>query len=83
MPPIARPHSERANDASALLAQRGGPDQLPAVLTSRDVIPLLGRTFFMESLQRQKLPGIQVVPGGVWRCARETFLEWLEELKYG
>jgi hypothetical protein len=80
MPPHARPRYERATTALHLIRDRGGPATLPTVLTSHDVIPLLGRTFFMESLQRQQLPGIQVVPGGVWRCGRETFLEWLEEV---
>lgn len=82
MPPLARPRAERATEALRLLAEQGGPAKLPAVLTSHDVIPLLGRTFFMESLQRQQLPGVQVVSYGVWRCARETFLEWLEELQH-
>jgi hypothetical protein len=82
MPPLARPRSERATTALRLIADQGGSTSLPTVLTSHDVIPLLGRTFFMESLQRQQLPGIQVVPYGVWRCARETFLEWLEELEH-
>ncbi len=82
MPPLARPCYERATTALQMITDLGGPASLPTVLTSQDVIPLLGRTFFMESLQRQQLPGIQVVPYGVWRCARETFLEWLEELQH-
>jgi hypothetical protein len=79
MPPTARPIREHTAHARARLQDLGGPDQLPDVLSSRDVIPLFGRNTFMELLQRKQLPGIQVVPAGVWRCLRATFVEWLEE----
>jgi hypothetical protein len=81
MPPIARPKALRAHEALGRLAGRGGAAQLPCVLTSRDAVPLLGRTWFMEMLQRGQLPGVQIVPGGVWRCDREAFLIWLKELR--
>jgi hypothetical protein len=79
MPPIPRSLSDRTIDACQRLARRGGSMQLPAVVASQDVIPLFGRSYFMELLRSGQLPGIQVVPGGVWRCQRETFLEWLGE----
>jgi hypothetical protein len=79
MPPRARPLREHTSDARDRLRSLGGPERLPDVLASRDVIPLFGRNTFMELLNRQQLPGIQVVPAGVWRCLRSTFVEWLEE----
>jgi hypothetical protein len=30
-------------------------------------------------LRNNRLPGVQVVTAGVWRCNRETFIEWLQE----
>jgi hypothetical protein len=56
---------------------------LPEVLASRDIIPLTGRAWFMTMLQCGRLPGIQVVPGGVWRCERETFLTWVASMNQG
>lgn len=56
--------------------------QLPAVLTSHDAIGLMGRTWFHESLRSNKLPGIQIVPQGVWRCDRDTFVDWLTEVSH-
>lgn len=79
MPPIGRTAAERAGDALAALAARGGPAALPAVLTSQDVKPLMGRTWFHEALRRGELPGVQVVAAGVWRCDRDTFVSWLQE----
>jgi hypothetical protein len=79
MPPTARPIQAHIAQARDRLHELGGPAQLPNVLASRDVIPLFGRNLFMELLQRKQLPGIQVVPAGVWRCLRTTFIEWLEE----
>lgn len=79
MPPIARTAQERAREA----LQRLNTDpscRLPEVLKSQDVMPFMGRTWFMELLERNALPGIQVVTGGVWRCDRETFMQWLKEM---
>lgn len=80
MPPIGRSAAERANDALKRLAERGGPESLPSVLTSYEVKPLMGRTWFHESLRRGELPGVQIVTCGVWRCCRDTFVEWLHEV---
>lgn len=82
MPPLPRPIADRAKEALSMLAHRGGAATLPKVLTSHDIIPLLGRDYVMELLRHQRLPGIQVVPAGVWRCDRDTFVEWLQELSY-
>ncbi len=59
---------------------RHEPAQLPPVLTSRDVVPLLGRAWFHELLARHALPGVQPAHCGVWRCDRETFVLWLREV---
>lgn len=83
MPPTARPAADRARSALARLDKRGGAEILPDVLTSRDATPLLGRSWFMDLLRRQQLPGVQIVPCGVWRCSRETFIHWLRGLRDG
>lgn len=80
MAPLARPAAERARAALDSLSRRGGPAALPPVLTSREAVALMGRSWFMDLLRRGRLPGIQVVPFGVWRCQRETFLSWIEEV---
>ena len=78
MPPIPRPFLVRTAEANQRLQSRGGAAALPSIISSHDIVPLFGRSYFMELLRNGHLPGIQVVPGGVWRCQRETFLEWLE-----
>lgn len=83
MPPVGRTLAERAREAWAALDARGGVGSLPAVLTSEDVKPLMGRTWFHEALRRCELPGVQVVAYGVWRCDRETFIHWLTEASNG
>lgn len=80
MAPTPIPRQQRAHQALVCAAERGGMQHFPAVLTSADVTPIMGRDWFMTQLHRQQLPGIQVVPKGVWRCDRETFFTWLEEL---
>ena len=80
MPPVPRSLAERARDAMRQLERQGGGATLPGVLCSSDIVPLFGRDFVMEMLRSQRLPGVQVVTAGVWRCSRETFLEWLQEL---
>ena len=78
MPPIPRPFAERAQIARQRLQSRGGSSMLPLVVSSQEIVPLFGRSYFMELLRSGQLPGIQVVPGGVWRCQRDTFVAWLE-----
>ena len=80
MAPIPIPTHQRAQQALIHATQHGGSHNFPAVLTSRDVTPIMGRDWFMTQLHKQQLPGIQVVPHGVWRCEREAFFNWLEEL---
>lgn len=80
MAPIPIPAHQRAQRALALVAQHGGFYSFPTVLCSCDVTPLMGRDWFMTQLHKQQLPGIQVVPRGVWRCERETFFKWLKEI---
>jgi hypothetical protein len=79
MPPVPRPLSERVQRALMLLERRGGLESLPSVLCSSDIVPLFDRDFVMEMLRNNRLPGVQVVVAGVWRCSRETFIEWLQE----
>ena len=80
MAPIPIPAYQRAQQALLFVAQCGGPCSFPTVLCSRDVTLLMGRDWFMTQLHKQQLPGIQVVPKGVWRCERETFFKWLKEI---
>lgn len=83
MPPRGRPPQERAAEALALLAQQGGAEGLPAVLTSRDVTPLMGRSWFSNALRLAALPGVRLVHGGMWRCDRDTFVQWLMDVRDG
>ncbi len=77
MAPRPRPASQRARDALGRLTPHA---QLPEILTSREVKPLMGRTWFHESLSADLLPGIQIIRCGVWRCHRDTFVAWLNQL---
>jgi hypothetical protein len=79
MPPVPRPLAARVQRALILLERQGGLESLPSVLCSSDIIPLFDRDFVMEMLRNNRLPGVQVVTAGVWRCNRETFIEWLQE----
>ena len=61
------------------LMQQGGGGTLPLVLHTSDVIDLFpNRHWFSRMLNTGMLPGDQVVAGGIWLCAREHFLIWLQ-----
>lgn len=83
MPPLPQTAQQRAQRAIARLEALGGGDALPAVLTSHDAIACMGRAWFHDLLRSGRLPGVQVVPQGVWRCDRDTFVEWLMEVSHG
>lgn len=83
MPPLPRTAQQRAQRAIARIDALGGGNALPVVLTSRDAIACMGRAWFHELLRSGRLPGVQVVPQGVWRCDRNTFIEWLTEVSDG
>lgn len=83
MPHPGRPPQERAKDALAALEKQGGTQTLPEVLISRDVRPLLGEGWFTDALRLGALPGVQFQRGGLWRCDRATFVEWLQEIANG
>jgi hypothetical protein len=76
----AYPIAVRARIALARLAELGGADLLPQVLTSREAHAVLGRAWFHTLLRRDALPGIQIVRNGVWRADRDTFVAWLWEM---
>lgn len=80
MPPLPQTTQQRAHRALERLAALGGGSALPRVLTSHEAIACLGRAWFHDLLRGGQLPGVQVVPRGVWRCDRETFVEWLKEV---
>lgn len=80
MAPLARTTQQRAK--VAIVRMNTAKTPLPAVLTSHDAIGLLGRCWFHQLLRLHRLPGVQVVPQGVWRCDRETFVNWLTEMSY-
>lgn len=80
MPMHAVSPQTHARRALQRLAERGGKDVLPYVLKSTDVIPIMGRTWFQTALHLDGLPGIQAVRYGAWRCERETFVNWLQEI---
>ncbi|HMO56338.1 MAG TPA: hypothetical protein PKA05_07995 [Roseiflexaceae bacterium] len=75
-----QPIAVRARAALAQIARHGGKERFPGVLTSQDVKPLIGVAWFHEALRAGRLPGVQIVVGGVWRCDRDTFVAWLEEV---
>ncbi len=83
MPRHGIPPQERAQAALTLINEGGGVSALPQVLGSREVRPLMGRTWFGDALRLGALPGVQLQRGGTWRCNRETFIEWLTEVAAG
>lgn len=83
MPPLPQTAQQRAQRAIARIEALGGGGALPAVLTSHDAIACMGRAWFHDLLRSGRLPGVQVVPQGVWRCDRDTFVEWLMEVSHG
>jgi hypothetical protein len=83
MPPRGRSPQARAQDVLRRIEENGGVNQLPDVLGSREVRPLMGVTWFGDALRLGVLPGVQIERGGVWRCNRETFIAWLQEVADG
>ncbi len=83
MPPLPRTAQQRARRAMERIEDLGGGNALPGVLTSHDAIACMGRAWFHDLLRCGRLPGVQVVPQGVWRCDRDTFVEWLMEVSHG
>lgn len=83
MPPLPHTVQQRARRAMERIEALGGGSALPGVLTSHDAIACMGRTWFHDMLRCGRLPGVQVVPQGVWRCDRDTFVEWLMEVSHG
>lgn len=80
MPRIRKTNQERALDALHELHAQGGVTALPDVLKSSDVKPLMTNGWFSDALRLGQMPGDQIQSGGVWRCARETFVRWLTDL---
>lgn len=80
MPVHGTPTWKRAQDALKKLQEQGGAASLPEVLKSADVIPFVGKGWFSDALRLDNVPGMRACPGGVWRCERGTFLEWLQRL---
>lgn len=74
---------KRAELALTAIAATGGRAALPEVLTNAEARALMGEQWFASALLTQTIAGIQVDhPGGVWRCDRDAFVTWLEELLY-
>jgi hypothetical protein len=80
MPRIRKSNQERARAALAQLAAIGGADALPEVLKSADVKPLMSSGWFSDALRLDQMPGDQMCSGGVWRCDRQAFVNWLYTL---
>lgn len=80
MPQRGQSNAERASAALIKLEAHGGPDALPEVLKSADVIPLMGKGWFGDALRLDLMPGMRVAAGGVWRCEREAFVAWLRDM---
>lgn len=80
MPAPGRTPRQRAQEALEKLTAQGGDESLPAILKSRDVVPLMGRGWLSDAMRLDMMPGIRVRRGGVWRCERSTFLTWLRRL---
>jgi hypothetical protein len=57
----------------------GGEATLPEVLAPEDARPLLGERWYDSARMLDALPGVRIT-GGVWRCDRTTFLNWLREM---
>ncbi len=80
MPPHGTSLAARAQQALGRIDTQGGATRLPAVLKSVDVIPFMSKGWFQDALRLRQMPGMQMRPGGVWRCDRETFMAWLHQL---
>lgn len=80
MPRHGRTRQERATDALVCLEALGGIAALPETLTSREVKPVMGNRWYADELALGYLPGVQVVAGGMWRCERQTFVDWLTRM---
>src|SRR5437763_11921168 len=83
MPPRGRSPQERAQDVLRRIEEQGGVQELPEVLRAREVRPVMGVTWFGDALRLGVLPGVQIERGGVWRCDRDTFITWLQEVADG
>ena len=83
MPRHGTPPQERARSVLKVIDERGGVGALPQVLGPREVRPLMGQTWFGDTLRLGVLPGVQLQRGGTWRCDRDTFLLWLREVAAG
>lgn len=60
------------------LQRQGGSESLPPVVRRRDLAALFPKMHRFDLARRAGIvPGDQLVPGGVWRVERETFVEWL------
>ena len=58
---------------------KGGPEYLPLVVRTNHVLPLFEKpAWFRRKLNAGQVPGDQVVLGGVWFCARNNFVSWLQ-----
>lgn len=71
---------ERAVMAQQRLAEHGGKDALPEVLTPKEAQSILGREWYTMLRRLDLLPGARPVQGGAWRCERGAFCAWIEEL---
>lgn len=80
MPAPGLSNAQRAQRALEELERRGGSGSLPDVLKSADVIPLMSKGWFGDALRLDLMPGMRATRGGVWRCERDAFVAWLQDL---
>lgn len=80
-PPLTQ---ELRDPANGWIAQQGGVDALPEVLSLAELIAAFqcSEAVAYRWLETNKLPGGQIVAGGVWRCTRDAFQRWLTDDRY-
>lgn len=80
-PPLTQELRDRA---IGWIAQQGGVDALPEVLSLAELINAFqcSEAAAYTWLEADKLPGGQIVAGGVWRCTRDAFERWLNDDRY-
>ena len=67
--------------ALAKIIQQGGITTFPEVLTLSDVVTRCGipQAWLLYQIANDALPGSCMGGARMWRCQRQTFLEWVKE----
>lgn len=75
------PADHPAPHALAQIIQQGGITTFPEVLTLSEVVTRCGipLAWLLHQIANDALPGSCFGGARMWRCQRQTFLEWVKE----